>query len=66
VTVRLEFKILREGNKAKSSIVTMNFRRADFGLFRNLDKIPGETALKDKEDQESWLLPPLRHKNCPF
>lgn len=54
----IEFKILREVSKTKSRIATVNFRRADFALFRNLGKIPWETALEDKEVQESWLVPP--------
>lgn len=32
----VELRILKEENKAKSSIITLDFRRADFGLFRNL------------------------------
>lgn len=30
----LDLSILQEKNKANSRIITLNFRRADFGLFR--------------------------------
>lgn len=32
----VEFRIIRGGRKAKSRITTHSFRRADFGLFRDL------------------------------
>lgn len=32
----VEFKNLREGNKVKNRITTVDFRRADFGMLRNL------------------------------
>lgn len=43
-----EFKILREVSKTKIRIATVNFKRADFGLFWNLGKIPWETFLEDR------------------
>lgn len=35
-----ESKILREVSKTRRRIAALNFGRADFRLFRNLDKIP--------------------------
>jgi len=32
----MEFRILRGGNKAKRKITSLDFRRADFGHFRDL------------------------------
>lgn len=32
----MDFSILIEGNKANSRIITLDFRRTDSGLFRNL------------------------------
>lgn len=45
----VEFKILRGGNKAKSRIINLDFRRAHFGLFLVLlRRIPWETSLEKK------------------
>lgn len=42
-----ELRILREGSKANSRMTTLNVRRTDFDLFRNLlRKIPWNTILK--------------------
>lgn len=42
-----ELRILREGSKANSRMTTLNIRRTDFDLFRNLlRKIPWNTILK--------------------
>jgi len=32
----VEFKILRAGRRVKSKLTTLDFRRADFGLFKDL------------------------------
>lgn len=54
VSLRLDFKILRQVCKTNSRITVLGFRKADFDLFRYLlDKILCETALEGKEDQES-------------
>ncbi|KAK4820693.1 hypothetical protein QYF61_003613 [Mycteria americana] len=40
-----------------SRTATLDFRRADFGLFRRLvDRVPWEAALKGKGVQEGWTL----------
>lgn len=50
----VEFRILRGGSKTETRITTLDFRRADCGLFRDLLKrIPQYTALGRREVQES-------------
>ena len=45
----VELRILRGGNKANGRITTPNFRRADFGLCRDLlGRIPWETVLESR------------------
>ncbi|PKU47386.1 adaptin ear-binding coat-associated protein 1 [Limosa lapponica baueri] len=49
----IEFSILREARRGASRTATMDFWRADFGLFRNLlDRVPWAAVLKDKGAQE--------------
>jgi len=51
------FRILREGSRAKSKIRVLDFRRADFGLFRDLlSRVPCDGALGGNGVQESWLI----------
>jgi len=53
----VEFRILREGNKANSRITTLDFRKVDFGLFNDLHGgIPRERVLERRGVQESWLI----------
>ena len=48
----LEFKTLRGGSRAKSRTATLDFRRANFDLFRDLiGRIPWARALEGKGDQ---------------
>jgi len=38
-------------------LTTLDFRRTDFGLFRDLlDRIPWDKALEGRGTQESWLI----------
>ena len=47
--------ILRETKRGVSKTATLDFRRANFDLFKRLiDKIPWEVALKDMGVQEGW------------
>ncbi|KFW71518.1 hypothetical protein AS28_08898, partial [Pygoscelis adeliae] len=47
----------REVRRGGSKIATMDFRRADFGLFRTLvERVPWETILKGKGVQEGWTI----------
>jgi len=53
----VEFRVLRGGSTAVSRITTLDFRRANFGLFKDLlGGIPWVRALECKGVQESWLL----------
>ncbi|GAB0178700.1 mitochondrial enolase superfamily member 1 [Grus japonensis] len=53
----VEFKILRAERKAHSKLTALDFRRADFGLFRDLlGRIPWDKALEGRGAQDSWLI----------
>ncbi|GAB0203631.1 hypothetical protein GRJ2_002828700 [Grus japonensis] len=53
----VEFKILRAVRRARSKLTTLDFRRADFGLFRDmLGRIPWDKALERRGAQDSWLI----------
>jgi len=53
----VDFKILRAARRAHSKLTTLDFRRADFGLFRDLlGKVPWDKALEGRGAQESWLI----------
>ncbi|GAB0191026.1 hypothetical protein GRJ2_001567900 [Grus japonensis] len=53
----VEFKILRAVRRAHSKLTTLDFRRADFGLFRDLlGRVPWDKALEGRGPQESWLV----------
>jgi len=53
----VNFRILRGGSRATSKIKTLDFRRANFGLFQCLLRgIPWVRALEGRGIQESWLL----------
>ncbi|GAB0208696.1 mitochondrial enolase superfamily member 1 [Grus japonensis] len=53
----VEFRILRTARRAHSKLATLDFRRADFGLFRDLlGRIPWDKALEGRGAQDSWLI----------
>ena len=53
----VKFMISRNVGLAKSGVRILNFRRANFKLFKELlAKIPCDAVLKDKDVEESWLL----------
>ena len=53
----VEFRILRGGSRAISRIKTLDLRRADFALFRELlGGIPWARALEGRGVQESWSV----------
>lgn len=53
----MKFKILREGNKAKPSITTLDFRRTEFGIFRDLfGRSPQETVLERGGIQKHCMI----------
>ncbi|KAK4810604.1 LOW QUALITY PROTEIN: hypothetical protein QYF61_007341 [Mycteria americana] len=52
-----EFLILGEVRRGVSRTATLDFRRADFGLFRRLvERVPWEAALMGKGVQEGWTF----------
>ena len=53
----VEFRNLQEGSRPISSIKTLDFRRANFGLFKELiEGIQWVGALEGRGVQESWSL----------
>jgi len=53
----VEFKILWAATRAHSKLTTLDFRRADFGLFRDqIGRVPWDKALEGREAQERWLI----------
>ncbi|GAB0188073.1 hypothetical protein GRJ2_001272600 [Grus japonensis] len=53
----VEFKILRAVRRAHSKLTTLDFGRADFGLFRDPPgRVPSDKALEGRGAQESWLV----------
>ncbi|GAB0176056.1 hypothetical protein GRJ2_000070800 [Grus japonensis] len=53
----VEFKILRAARRAHSKLTTLDFRKADFGLFRDLlGRIPWDKALEGRGARDSWLI----------
>ncbi|KAK4808042.1 hypothetical protein QYF61_017062 [Mycteria americana] len=53
----IEFLSLGEVTSGVSRTATLDFRRADFGLFRRLvDRVPWEAALKGHGVQEGWTF----------
>ncbi|KAK4830538.1 hypothetical protein QYF61_011676 [Mycteria americana] len=53
----IEFLIRGEAARGVGKTATLEFRRADFGLFRRLvDRVPWEAALMGKGVQEGWTF----------
>ncbi|KAK4829638.1 hypothetical protein QYF61_005849 [Mycteria americana] len=53
----IEFLILGEVARGVSKTATLDFRRADFSLFRRMaERVPWEAALKGKGVQEGWTF----------
>jgi len=53
----VNFRILRGGSRVISKIKTLDFKRANFGLFRDLlGEIPWVRALEGRGVQQSWSL----------
>ena len=53
----VEFRIMRIGSRAISRTATLDFRRANFGLFKDpLGEIPWVRALEGSTVQDSWLI----------
>ncbi|KAK4831262.1 hypothetical protein QYF61_016732 [Mycteria americana] len=53
----VEFNILRALRRVHSKLTTLDFRRADFGLFRGLlGRVQWDKALEGRGAQENWLI----------
>ncbi|GAB0207425.1 mitochondrial enolase superfamily member 1 [Grus japonensis] len=53
----VEFRILRAARRARSKLTTLDFRRADFGPFRDLlGRLPWDKALEGRGAQDSCLI----------
>ncbi|GAB0204724.1 highly reducing polyketide synthase PKS6 [Grus japonensis] len=53
----VEFKILRAARRVRSKLTTPDFKRADFGLFRDLlGRVAWDKALEGRGAQESWHM----------
>jgi len=51
----VEFTVLRDVGQAKNKVRTLNFRKANFQLFKELvNRTPWESALRDKEAEQGW------------
>jgi len=52
-----ESKILRAARRVRTKLATLDFRRADFGLLRDLlGRKPWDKALEGRRAQESWSV----------
>ncbi|GAB0206732.1 hypothetical protein GRJ2_003138800 [Grus japonensis] len=53
----VEFKMLRAVSRAHSKLTTLEFKKADFDLFRDLlGSVPWDKALEGRGAQDRWLL----------
>jgi len=53
----VEFAVLRGMGQVKTELGTLNFRKANFHLFKEfIDRTPWETTLRDKEGEQSWQI----------
>jgi len=52
----VEFRISYGWNRMQSRVTTLDFSRANFGLFKQLlEEIPWDRVLEGKGAQDSWL-----------
>ena len=52
---KVEFKILRAARRVHSKLTTLDFRRADFGLLRDLlGEVTWDKALEGRGAHKSW------------
>jgi len=52
-----EFSVRGEVKRRANKTTTMDFQRANFGLFRTLvERVPWKTVLKGKRIQEGWAF----------
>ncbi|GAB0209186.1 triadin [Grus japonensis] len=61
----VEFRILRAARRACSKLTTLDFRRADFGPFRDLlGRVPWDKVLEGRRAQESCQHGFTKDKSC--
>lgn len=53
----VEFAVLGDTNQVRKKVMPLNFRKANFQLFREtVDRIHWETSLRDTEVEQSWQI----------
>jgi len=53
----VDFTVLRNMGQVKHKVRTLNFRKGNFQLFKELNnRTPWETALRDKGAEQSWQI----------
>jgi len=53
----VEFTVLRDVGKVRSIFRTLNFRKANFQLFKELvSRTPWEMVLRDRGAEQSWKI----------
>jgi len=53
----VEFTVLRDMQKSRSVVRTLNFRKANFQLFKKLvSRTPWETVLRNRGPKQSWQV----------
>jgi len=53
----VEFTVLRDNGQVKSKVRTLDFRKTNFQLFKELvNKTSWETSLGDKGEEPSWQI----------
>ncbi|KAK4821003.1 hypothetical protein QYF61_010734 [Mycteria americana] len=53
----VEFTVLRDMGQVRSTVRTLNFRKANFQLFKELvSRTPWETVFRDRGAQQSWQI----------
>ena len=53
----VKFAVLTNTGEEKSKVRTLNFRKANFQLFKEfISRTPWETALRDKGAEQSWQI----------
>ncbi|KAJ7425634.1 hypothetical protein BTVI_02330 [Pitangus sulphuratus] len=53
----VEFAVLRDMGQVRSTVRPLNFRKADFQLFKEIvNRTPMETVLRDKGVEQSWQI----------
>lgn len=57
----MEFTILKDMGHAKKKVITLNFRKTDFQLFKLVSRTTRETALRGRGEKALRMLS-MEHK----